>query len=73
MHTKPYQNVQIIAAIRSLFFGASINSFANGFHHIFPLYTGPDGVMSHKVPIPMVALVATAVSLLIPAHLTPTY
>ena len=61
--TKPYRNVWIVAAIRSLFFGGGTNSFANCFRHIFPLNTTLDGVMTREVPIPMVALVATAVSL----------
>ena len=65
MCTKLYRNPQIVVAIHSLFF-RGVNSFANCFRDIFPLNTGPDGVMACEVPIPMVALVATVVSLFTP-------
>lgn len=33
------------------------------YDHLFPIHEGDDGMESQEVPIPMVALVATAVSL----------
>jgi hypothetical protein len=37
-------------------------SFANRFRSRFPVHQGNDGVVKREVPITMVALVATAVS-----------
>jgi len=48
--------------IRDLYFGGGSKSFAVQFNHRFPTHPGHDGESHHEVPIPMVALVATAVS-----------
>ena len=37
-------------------------SFASHFSHLFPVHGDDKGVPTHEVPVPMVALVATAVS-----------
>ena len=37
-------------------------SFARRFRYLFPTYEGREGVINYEVPVPMVALVATAVS-----------
>jgi hypothetical protein len=60
----PYRNDQIISAIRNLYFtaGYATGAFACRFQGWFPIHQGDDGVMHQEVPIPMVALVATAVS-----------
>ncbi|KAI9431989.1 hypothetical protein H4582DRAFT_2084278 [Lactarius indigo] len=56
----PYRNPRIIAVIRDLYFTGGSTSFVARFHHLFPTYQGEDGVVSREVPMPMVALVATA-------------
>lgn len=59
--TLPYRNERIITVIRDLYFTGS-TSYATKFGHLFPTYQGDDGEVSREVPIPMVSLVATAVS-----------
>ena len=59
---RPYRNDRIIRAIRSLYFTGGAGSFASRFSDTFPFRDGPDGVMAREAPVPMVALVATAVS-----------
>ena len=61
--TVPYRNLRIITAIRKLYFIGGPRSFAGRFEYIFPSNQGLDGVVACEVPVPMVALVATAVSL----------
>ena len=61
--TRPYRNDRIINAIRSLYFDGGANSVVTHFNDIFPSHHGPHGIVTREVPIPMVALVATAVSL----------
>ncbi|KAH9033901.1 hypothetical protein EDB85DRAFT_2144685 [Lactarius pseudohatsudake] len=56
----PYRNPRIIAVIRDLYFTGGSTSFVSRFHHLFPTYQGENGVVSREVPMPMVALVATA-------------
>ena len=70
MHSRPYCNRRIILAIQHLFFTASGGSpsLATQFDDLFPGTTGDDGLMVPEVPIPMVALVATAVSACFPMH-----
>jgi hypothetical protein len=61
MRSRPYRNDRIIIAIRDLyFFGDS--SLVVRFGELFPLCQNEDGSTSREVPIPMVALVSTAVS-----------
>lgn len=62
MRTRPYRNIRILNVIRDLFFSGGNSSFAIRFRSDFPIHQGNDGVVSREVPIPMVALVATAVS-----------
>ena len=59
----PYRNDRIITAIRDLYFtaGNTTGAFARRFQGWFPIHTNDDGVTNTEVPIPMVALVATAV------------
>ncbi|KAF8269869.1 hypothetical protein EI94DRAFT_1699179 [Lactarius quietus] len=56
----PYRNERIIAVIRELYFTGGTTSFASRFGHMFPVHFGNNGSPSRGVPIPMVALVATA-------------
>ncbi|KAF8259217.1 hypothetical protein EI94DRAFT_1813701 [Lactarius quietus] len=56
----PYRNERIIAVIRELYFTGGTMSFASRFGHMFPVHFGNNGSPSREVPIPMVALVATA-------------
>ena len=63
MHSWPYQNDWIISALRNLYFSGGMNSFAQRFMYLFltdELREGGD--IKQEVPIPMVALVAMAVS-----------
>ena len=48
--------------IRDLYFTGGANSFVNCFGNRFPTFKRDDGEVVRKVPVPMVALVATAVS-----------
>lgn len=57
----PYQNDCIIKVIQDLYFTGGSMSFASQFDHLFPKHHGDDGKIRCEVPIPMVALVATAV------------
>ena len=61
MHTQPYRNDQIISVIHELYFTGGHGSFASHFDGWFPTYEDPNGGTHQEVPIPMVALVATAV------------
>ena len=62
MRSRPYRNKRIISAIRDLYFTGGSNTFARRFVYLFPTCEGGKGEISREVPIPMVALVATAVS-----------
>jgi hypothetical protein len=64
MRTRPYRNVRIVNVIRQMFFTGGNTSFANRFRSEFPIHQRNDGVVSREVPITMVALVATAVSVI---------
>ena len=62
----PYQNEQIISALQNLYFTGGTNSFARRFMYLFPTYELCEGGdLKQEVPIPMVALVTTAVSVLV--------
>jgi hypothetical protein len=63
MRTRPYRNNRIISVIRDLYFMGGITSFASRFASDFPFHKDACGVKVIEVPIPMVALVATAVRL----------
>ena len=63
MRTRPYRNTRIIAVLHDLFFSRSPTSFVQRHEDIFPIYHSSSGPMKREVPIPMVALVATAVSI----------
>ncbi|SRR6266702_4597872 len=66
---KPYRNERIIHVIRDLYFTGGRKSFSVQFKHLFPSSYGNDGhVMEREVPVPMVALVATAVSTYLPSY-----
>ncbi|KAF8260805.1 hypothetical protein EI94DRAFT_1833669 [Lactarius quietus] len=58
--SQPYRNERIIAVIRELYFTGGSASFASRFGHLFPVHFGDNGRPSREVPVPMVALVATA-------------
>ncbi|KAH9172257.1 hypothetical protein EDB89DRAFT_1906257 [Lactarius sanguifluus] len=58
--THPYRNECIIAVIRELFFTGRQKSFSSHFDHLFPVHQRLDRTSSREVPVPMVALVATA-------------
>jgi hypothetical protein len=62
MRTRPYRNTRIITVLRDLFFAGGAASFAERHHELFPTYYNGNGAMTRQVPAPMVALVATAVS-----------
>jgi len=65
MRTRPYRNDRIITVIRDMFFMGGTNAYVHRFINLFEQYRGDDGVIRREVPVPMVALVATAVSALI--------
>ncbi|KAH9016737.1 hypothetical protein EDB85DRAFT_1897982 [Lactarius pseudohatsudake] len=60
MRSQPYRNPRIILVIHDLFFTGGSASFRARYDHLFPSNTGNDGQVVREVPIPMVALVATA-------------
>lgn len=62
MRTKPYRNERIVTVIRNLFFAGGSSSYAHRYDYRFPRYRSNDGVVVREVPVPMLALVATAVS-----------
>ena len=59
----PYRNDQIFSVIYNLYFtGWNVSGpFSRHFQGWFPVHEGIDGVVRREVPIPMLALVATAV------------
>ena len=61
MRTRPYRNMRIISVIRDLYFTGGSSSFSHRCRRQFPIHEDADGNMVREVPIPMVALVATAV------------
>ncbi|KAF8259410.1 hypothetical protein EI94DRAFT_1707127 [Lactarius quietus] len=60
MRSCPYWNDCIITVIRDMFFMGGAKSFTKHFRYLFPTHNGRGGEMVLEVPIPMVALVATA-------------
>jgi hypothetical protein len=62
---QPNWNEWIITVICDLYFTGYPMSFAAKYEDHFPLHQGDDGRASCEVPIPMVALVAMAVSLIL--------
>jgi hypothetical protein len=65
MRSRPYRNDRIITVIRDMFFTGGANAYVNRFIPLFDKHCSNDGVIMREVPVPMVALVATAVSSLI--------
>ena len=63
--SKPYQNSRIISAIRDICF---TGPFAQRYNSRFPTFQGADGKVVRQVPVAMVALVATAVSVILFSH-----
>lgn len=61
MRSKPYWNPWIVDVIQDAFFRGS-SPFSSRFNYLFPTTETLDGVTIPEVPVPMVALVATAVS-----------
>ncbi|KAF8269645.1 hypothetical protein EI94DRAFT_1699341 [Lactarius quietus] len=55
-----YQNDHIITVIQDMFFTGGAKLFAKHFCYLFPTHDGRDGETVLEVPIPMVALIATA-------------
>ncbi|KAF8266315.1 hypothetical protein EI94DRAFT_1701829 [Lactarius quietus] len=55
----PYQNKHIITVIQDMYFTGGSASFAKKYNYLFPIFEGCKGEMI-KVPVLMVALVATA-------------
>ncbi|KAI0254978.1 hypothetical protein BJV78DRAFT_1151819 [Lactifluus subvellereus] len=60
MRSHPYRNKYIIHVIREVYFCGGSASIATRFNNQFPAWQGPDGTIKAEVPVPMVALVATA-------------
>jgi hypothetical protein len=59
MRSKPYRNDRIISVVSALYFsGGPSSSFASRYHDYFPVSDGRS-----EMPIAMVCLVGTAVSL----------
>ncbi|KAH9013213.1 hypothetical protein EDB85DRAFT_2158401 [Lactarius pseudohatsudake] len=58
--TKPYRNMWIVDAVRTSFFSGGNSSFATRYKYLFPSSETHDLVTVYEVPIPMLALVATA-------------
>ncbi|KAF8269012.1 hypothetical protein EI94DRAFT_1726289 [Lactarius quietus] len=58
--SQPYRNERIIAVIRDLYFNGGPMSFVTRFGHLFPVQFADNGCPRREVPVPMVALVATA-------------
>jgi Domain of unknown function (DUF6532) len=61
MRTRPYRNSRIISVLQEVYFTGT-SSFARRHEVLFPTYYNGEGITTRQVPIPMVALVATAVS-----------
>ncbi len=59
--SKLYWNPRIVKVIQEVFF-TGVDAFATHFNHLFLTHLGPDRKMRHELPVPMVALVATAIS-----------
>lgn len=62
MRTKLYRNQRIVAVLRNSFFVGGTSAYAHRYFHKFPRTRGTDGVIACEIPVPMLALVATAVS-----------
>ncbi len=71
MRSRPYRNERIICVIHDLYFTGGNKSFSAWFSHLFPCSYGNNRyVMEYEVPIPMVALVAMAVSTYLSTHVS---
>jgi hypothetical protein len=49
--------------VKSLFFSGGVSSLASQFHHLFPEFEGDNAIEMKEVPVPMIAVVGTGVSL----------
>jgi Domain of unknown function (DUF6532) len=59
---KPYRNPKIITIVQALYFNGGPSSFVSHFSHLFPTSNCLDlDGEKPEVPIPMIALVGTAV------------
>jgi len=63
MRSKPYRNDRIISVIRDMYFRGGRASFVSLYDYLFENTEDPEAT-TYEVPIPMVALVATAVRVL---------
>jgi hypothetical protein len=61
--TRPYRNERIVTVIREMYFTGGATSFARKYLYLFPTHETPVGHTKFEVPVPMLALVATAVRL----------
>ncbi|KAF8257639.1 hypothetical protein EI94DRAFT_1817265 [Lactarius quietus] len=59
MRSHPYRNERINNVIQDMYFTRGAASFSKKFDYLFPIFEGREGEM-YEVPVPMVALVATA-------------
>ena len=62
IHARPYRNDRIIKTLRELYFSGGRKSFAARIDYKFTTFEERDGTISQEVPVPMLALAATAVS-----------
>ena len=60
MRSKPYRNDRFISAVSTLFFSGGPSAFVSRYHDFFPRLDGRS-----EMPIAMVALVGTAVRVLV--------
>jgi Domain of unknown function (DUF6532) len=65
MRTRPYRNPLIIRVIRDMYFVGGRGSFSTTLSSRFATFEDSDGSIHLEVPKPMVALVATAVSVVL--------
>ena len=62
MRSQLYRNQRIITTLHDLFFKDDDNSFVRKYGDRFPVSHDDNGVVAREVLVPMLALVATAVS-----------
>lgn len=62
LRKRPYRNDRIITILQDMYFSGGTKSFAAWFEQMFKRFKEHDGTTSLEVPVPMLALVAMAVS-----------
>jgi hypothetical protein len=62
LRKRPYRNDRIITILQDMYFSGGTKSFAARFEQMFKRFKEHDGTTSLEVPVPMLALVAMAVS-----------